>query len=386
MAKDSVASWFLVFNNPEEYITYKTDSSGEYIRDVNNDRIIEKSEPSEYAGLSPEEICDKVLDTWVSDSPDTKTGACAYCISAKGLKHLHIVLEDNKTFRFSAVKKLFPRAHIAPTAGNKTEAEDYINKRGKWQEKGEIVVCIRYYGEIRGKQGQRTDLVTIEKLLDDGVHPNDILLQNLKNEKFETIIKQHYFRKKLKAAPVERVVNVYWHVGATGSGKTHVLHKLNEKYPDNVYKVSDYESGYLDDYLGEFVLFLDEFRGQIRFSTFLTMLHGYTSRFHARYKNIVGLWEEVHITSVFAPEQLYHKMVQNGDQKIDTFEQLQRRITGVFYHYVSKVDNSFNIFYCPMSEYICYDKLVCDALHQDWNDGFASITPEQEEQIKFLFG
>ena len=79
-------------------------------------------------------------------------------------------------------------------------------------------------------------------------------------------------------------------------------------------------------------------------------------------------------------------LISFTSKEIGNLEQLQRRITGVFYHYKSKVDNSFNIFYCPMSEYICYDKLVCDALHQDWNDGFASITLEQEEQIKFLFG
>lgn len=383
MAENACASWFIIFNNPQEIITYKIDpDTGEYIRDVDNRRIPVHSEPSEFAGLSPDELCEKILDIWCSDSPDTKTGACAYCIAANGLKHCHMVLEDTRTHRFSSIKKLFPRAHLKPTGGTKAQAEDYINKRGKWEEKGEQVVCIKYRGEIRGAQGRRTDLITVEKLLDDGMHPNDILLKSLSNEKYESIIKQHYFRKKLKDAPIQRDVKVFWHVGNSGSGKTYVLHKLYEKYPDNVYLVSDYESGFLDDYIGEKVLFLDEFRGQIRFSTFLTMLHSYTSRFHARYKNIVGLWEEVHITSVFAPEQLYHRMVTT-DQRIDTIEQLYRRITGIFYHW--SFNDQYELYYCPMSDYVSYDKLMCDALHHDYNDGFADITPDQEEQIRFLF-
>ena len=120
-ANSPAKSWFLVYNNPREIITYKTDSEKNYVLDKNNDKIIEKTEPSEYADMTPQEICKAVLKKWVGDS-ETKTGACAYCISANGLHHLHIVVEDAKNFRFSSVKKLFPRAHIEPTRGNKTQA------------------------------------------------------------------------------------------------------------------------------------------------------------------------------------------------------------------------------------------------------------------------
>ena len=381
---NSRASWFLVFNNPQEILTYKTDSMGEYILDAHNDRIVIDRKPSEFAGLSPEELCDKILEIWCDN--ETKTAACAYCISVKGLHHLHIVIEDVNTFAFGTVKRYFPRAHIAPTMGNKKEAEDYINKRGKFAEKGEQVICIKYHGEIKANQGKRSDLDSIERMLEEGMHPNDILLESFKNEKYETQIKQHYFRKKIKEAPVERTVKVYWHVGASGSGKTYVRHQLERDHPDDVFAVSDYESGYLDDYYGQSVLFLDEFRGQIRFSTLLTMLHGYTSRFHARYKNIVGLWTEVHITSVFAPEQLYSKMVERSEQRIDTMEQLTRRLTGVYYHWFSRVNNQFEVFYCDIKDYVTYEKLVVDALNGNVGDGFVQITQEEEEQIKLLFG
>ena len=36
--------------------------------------------------------------------------------------------------------------------GNKQQAEDYIQKLGKFEEKGEQVIYIARYGEIKGKQ------------------------------------------------------------------------------------------------------------------------------------------------------------------------------------------------------------------------------------------
>ena len=75
----------------------------------------------------------------------------------------------NKAIRgFSVVKKAYPAMHIQPTKGSKEQAEDYINKRGKWQEKGEKIICIDQKGEIKGSQGQRSDLEIIEELLQQG--------------------------------------------------------------------------------------------------------------------------------------------------------------------------------------------------------------------------
>lgn len=372
-------SWFVVFNNPEEIITYKRDSSGEYVLDSNNDKIIESSISSDLAGKTPEEICDACLKLWVGDS-ETRTGACSYCISAKGLHHLHMVLEEAAPVRFSKVKAVFPRAHLEPTRGTKAEAENYINKLGVWGEKGEQIVCIKYHGEIKGRQGQRSDLETVEQMLNDGIHPNDILLKSLKYEKYDSMIKQHYFRIKKENAPIEREVKVYWHVGPSGCGKTHVLHELSEQYKNDLYLVSNYTTGYLDDYIGESVLFLDEFRGQIPFATLLTMLQGYTSRFHARYHNVVGLWTEVHITSVFPPERLYKKMVDATDQDIDTIEQLKRRITGIFYHWRDKEEN-YCKYYCGMSDYISYQRLVLDALGY-FPETFRTIEKDEEKFIQ----
>ena len=106
-------SWFCVLNNPEEH---------------------------GFTG-TPEEIAEKIAEKWIEGNPQ-RTCAVAYCISADGLKHCHAVFEDTKTMRFSAVQKLYPGMHIEPTKGNKDQAENYIQKRGKFEEKGEQVLYI----------------------------------------------------------------------------------------------------------------------------------------------------------------------------------------------------------------------------------------------------
>lgn len=104
---------------------------------------------------------------------------------------------------------------------------------------------------------------------------------------------------------------------------------------DEVYLVTDYDNGGLDKYNGEKILFLDEFRGQIKYSTLLCMLQGYKQQFHARYSNIIGLWDEVHISTVMPPEKVYQNMVQEN-QSIDTLSQLFRRIDSIIYHWKDK--------------------------------------------------
>ena len=59
------------------------------------------------------------------------------------------------------------------------------------------------------------------------------------------------------------------------------------------------------------------------------MLNGYTHDVHARYNNKYMLWDTVHITSVIPMEQWY-----NNDNIRDTYEQLQRRVSEVVFHFM----------------------------------------------------
>ena len=331
MEKDTVSkTWFLVFPNPGNH---------------------------GYSG-EPKDVIDKLISDWVSVSP-TRSCAAAYCISADGLHHVHMVVEDVKAMRFSTIKKAFPSAHIEPTKGSKNQAEDYINKRGQWKEKGEQVLFTDSYGEIKGHQGKRFDMEVISDLIEQGYSPQQIYDMNLRFYQFKDMIESAYIRKKSKGTPFNRDVKAVYHVGEPGSGKSYAASLLMEQYgEDNVYFVSQYDSGYMDGYLSQPILFLDEFKCQIPFSVLLQLTDKYKGRIHARYNDKVALWNEVHITSVFPPERLYDEMVQRN-KDIDTREQLFRRIHAIVYHW--KDGNQYHSYSLPMSDYKDYEDLKARA-------------------------
>lgn len=323
--KEKSRSWFCVLNNPSDC----------------------------YVG-EPMEIAEKALEDWIKDKP-TRTGAVAYCISSQGLHHLHLVLEDSSMSRFSAVKKTYPKAHIEPTKGNKEQAEDYINKRGKFEEKGEQVVYIARFGEIKGCQGSRKDFEVIEEYIDKGYTPREIMSMSFSYRRYENMIKSAYYDKRNSETEFIREVKVYWHVGASGTGKSYVANKIiMEKGEEHLYFVNDYDNGGFDRYNGEEYLFLDEFRGQIRYSTLLSILDKYKVQVHARYNNVLSLWKEVHISSVMPPELVYENMV-NNNRAIDTLKQLLRRLDYVVYHY--KENEEYKQYVLEADKYVDYETL-----------------------------
>lgn len=319
-------SWFCVFNNPEEH-----GFSGE-----------------------PEQIAEQMAERWIDGNPQ-RTCAVAYCISAAGLKHCHAVFEDTKTMRFTVVQKLFPGMHIEPTKGNKEQSEDYINKRGKWEEKGESVLYIARRGEIKGCQGLRRDFEIIDDLIQSGHTPTEIMDTSFSFRRYETMIKRAYFDKRMKETPILRDLVVEWHCGESGSGKTYEYSNLCKQYGnDNVYLLTDYSKGGFDNYIGQPILCMDEFRGQMPFSLLMNYLDGYRVQIPCRYTNGYALWNKVYIFTVLPPERVYENMVQEH-RFLDTFEQLKRRIDFVVYHH--KIDDKYYAFKIPMSEYINYEDL-----------------------------
>lgn len=326
--KDTTArSWFCVLNNPVEH------------------------------GFSddPQKCCEEIADIWCNS--ETRVCAVAYCISEQGLHHCHAVFEDDHEMRFSRVKKLFPTMHIEPTAGNKKQAEDYINKRGKFEEKGERIIYIYTVGEIKGKQGKRSDVEAVEQMLNEGLTPREIVGSHFKYARMETYIKRAFYLKRYRETPVKRDVKVYWHVGEAGTGKSYTyVQKCEEIGEDHVFFCRDYSKGGMDSYCAESCLILDEYKGQMRFADLLTFLDPYKGEFASRYVNGGMLWNEVHITSVFPPEEVYKKNVDDSDRHRDSYNQLKRRITSVIYHY-KKVDGTFATYECPISEYVDYSTL-----------------------------
>lgn len=319
-------SWFCVLNNPADH---------------------------GFSG-TPDEIAEQMKERWITDNPQ-RTCAVAFCVSAEGLPHCHAVFEDTKTMRFTAVQKLFPGMHIEVTKGNKDQAEDYINKRGKWQEKGENVLCVVRHGDIKGCQGRRRDFEIIDDLINQGLTPNEILEKSFSYRRYETMIKRAFFDKRMRETPILRDVKTFFHFGESGSGKTYMYVQLCEKYgADNVYLLTDYGKGGFDNYNGQPILCMDEFRGQIPFSQLMNLLDGYRVQIPCRYSNGYALWIEVHIFTVLPPEMIYKTMVEEN-RGIDTYEQLRRRIDFVVYHH--RENGEYKTFELPMEKYTNYDDL-----------------------------
>lgn len=222
-----------------------------------------------------------------------RKGYWAYCISSDGLKHVHMVLEHSGAMRFSAIKKTYPTAHLEPTRGSKKEVQDYIKKVGKYAEKGEKVIAATSHGNIEGYKkyalNSRDDvLLTIENMIENGKTPNEIMSEDIRFRKEESVIRKSYFAKRYKETPPKRDVYVIWHLGESGSGKSYTYVKLCEKHGDeNVYFLSDFSNngvGGFDSYCGEPYLFIDELKGNsLPYELLLTIMQGYRAQIHCRY-------------------------------------------------------------------------------------------------------
>lgn len=314
-AKDTQSrSWFIVID---------------YVRDNGVAGIT----PEDMKLMSNEEICQTVANKWASDK---RQAAITYCRSASGMEHLHGVLSSDSSVRFSTIKNfLGEKAHIEMTMGTKKEAEDYINKMGKYAEKGEVILAKFQVGEIKGRQGGRSDIQLIRDAINEGLTWRAVmrLEDRFYSPKYVSIIKNMYFDKRNQETPFKRDVKVHWLVGDSGSGKTGITLDLLKEYGENsFFIVSDYQNPF-DGYAGERIIILDEFRGQIPYAVLLGMLEGYKKEMHARYANVIGLWDEVYISTIKTPEEVYAKMMEKEDSESDPISQLLGRLTDVSYCY-----------------------------------------------------
>lgn len=343
---DRLRSAFCVLANPEEIITYKHNENGTIVTDEDGKKVILKREPnSETEGMTESEICNHYLNMWVT-SGKKRTGAVLFCESADGFRHLHCVFESENAFTFTALKKVFPKMHIEPTQGSKEDVEDYINKSGKFEEKGEKVLAKEQVGEIIGKQGARTDLIKLDEvkrlIFEEGKSPRDIFLQYPQALKSEHAVKWLYHEKRRSETPLERDIHVTWLCGKTGCGKSHTFVDLCNKYGvDNVYRVTDYCNPF-DSYNGQDIIFFEEFRGQFRLADLLQYLDKYPMELRARYSNSLALWTKVYISSPVTPYELYNK---DGDTKgtNDKLQQLYRRVSEI--RYCFKVSDDEHTYY-----------------------------------------
>lgn len=319
----------------------------------------------EKAGLTEEQrqdypyLLNFYLNLW-KNSGKNRTGCFTACISANGLFHIHGAISGEKTTS-KAVSKLFFDSHVEPCKGGMKNLLKYIKKEPPYDEKGEEVKCIIGESNIKTSQGKRTDLETIDELLDNGFTPREIMNLNIRYRNNEKIIKNAYIDKKLKEAPIKKQMHREWHVGESGSGKSYCYERLCKKHNRDEIYLSGYTSnGWLDSYMergAPSILFIDELKPSgINWQELLTTLDIYTDRpIHARYQDVYPLWTTVVITSVFPPEEYYRYAVKQEQMNVEESKQLLRRLDTIVYHYIE--DGVYKEFSIPASEYKDYDDL-----------------------------
>ncbi|HEL0802160.1 TPA: replication protein RepA [Streptococcus equi subsp. zooepidemicus] len=332
-------SFCCVLNNVDKLFDIETDFfEDQRFSDKTRKRVEEfrNKLPKQKHNFTAMEMLEILISFWTEED-ENRSCAMNYEIGDDGVHHCHMVLEDKKAVRFSALQKLYPTIHAELTRGTKEEVFAYLNKTGKHEEKAHtIVVPMKIYGEIRAsKQGKRTDIEMIEQLLEEGKNPEQIMSQNLSFRRFSKLIKEHYYQMRLRISPrFKENMEVVYHVGASRSGKSYQQIRLMAEYGvENVYVWSDYQNGGLDTYLGEQILFMEEFKGELSYQEFLRVTDSYVQQFHARFTNIYALWEKVHISSIFPPKELYKLMVSDSLRATDTMEQMMLRVSKVVYHF-----------------------------------------------------
>ena len=126
-------------------------------------------------------------------------------------------------------------------------------------------------------------------------------------------------------------MQVYYIYGSAGCGKTSYV--FNKHGYDDVYRTTNYEFGWVDDYNGEKVLFLDEFRSSFKISEILDYLDGQPIRIHGRHFNRVACYDTVYIVSNIPLTEQYTKIQQSEPA---TWAAFLRRITAVYNFDISK--------------------------------------------------
>lgn len=303
-------------------------------------------------------------------------------VAETGTPHTHLYILLGKKKRWSAVQKAFPHAHIEQEVrGTPQQVVNYISKKGHPDKQHtQVKDSYEQWGELPAvlPTASKNDiLLEIESLIAEDLRPEEIMARSILLRQYESIIRKSFFAKRYESTPPKRDIKVFWHVGESGSGKSYTYVHLCEQYGDDeVFFTSDFSNrctALMDGYQAEKILFIDELKPYcMPYEMLLQMLGGYRTQLHARYANVFALYEEVHITSIYTPNEVYNSIVERQHQEVDSLYQLMRRITKIIYHYKDK--KGYHTYEILPDEFTTYKDLQKKA--QPESDGFQQLPEE----------
>lgn len=229
-----------------------------------------------------------------------------------GKLHYHAKVRFKNPKTLSAAKKYFGGRHVEPS---NDENSSYVVKP-EHNPNGPVLE----YGQI--KQGERTDLIKIKNEIINGKSVDELTIESpmvyhqfgRTLNKLEDIILRKQVRKAMTSG--------WWFYGETGTGKSMTAFKDFD--PDEFYCWVD-DKGWQDGYKGQPIVIIDEFRGFIPFHDLLAMIDWHPSyKVRRRNREPVNFVSKlVIITSALRPEEIYHNLALQGNDRLD---QLYRRI------------------------------------------------------------
>lgn len=227
------------------------------------------------------------------------------------------------------------KAHLEETCGTIKDAINYCKKgeqsKDEWKQLKEKGPNWGKNADVyeRGNppsQGKREDLERVYKECKEGKSVEDICWDDpdIYNCCYKTLekIEDIRLRQSRRTEPTEGI----WIYGKTGTGKSTYAYSLVET--ENYYSYP-YDNDWWDDYRGEPVVIIDEFRGQIKFNELLRMCDrnpNFAVRRRCR-KPMPFTSKKVIITSSMRPEHVFQNLHFD-----DKFEQFYRRFN--IYEYV----------------------------------------------------
>lgn len=229
---------------------------------------------------------------------------CCKEVGEKGTKHLQGAILFKRGYRFSQLKKLFPKVRWD---GTKTgDPENYCIK-------GEVVINID-----ERKQGERTDLRLIAERLKDGASIEEIAIeypsQFIRYHKGIETLQRTLQKKTVEFEKIEVTVLI----GSPGCGKTRKAYEMDKKLYNVPEPVND--KLWFDGYHGEETILLDDFYGWIKYHTLLQLLDGYPMSLPVKGGMVAKAWKKVIITSNKHPSDWYNR---------EEWAALKRRITTI---------------------------------------------------------